>query len=135
MAVEESFIVPPQALFAVAARESIPNLPEVQQLLLSSCGFGVLASGRGRSIIAAAALREFWKAQMALLGFPFEQTNRFKLWRPEEGISSRHTSAGLERPPAKHYQDGNCSGSSTPVYEQSWPVHCVHLLAVWECGI
>lgn len=60
---------------------SIEQSTSIEQLLVSSPGFGVLDSGCGRSIIGASTLQEFealWRDRGWKIPVPFSEVNHFK---------------------------------------------------------
>ena len=60
---------------------SVEQPLNIEQLLVSSPGFGVLDSGCGRSIIGATTLQEFealWQDKGWKIPIPFAETNHFK---------------------------------------------------------
>ncbi|CAK9095226.1 unnamed protein product [Durusdinium trenchii] len=88
LVVEEGFIATVSSQHAPwlslqLLRDKLTPSPDigVEQLLVSSPGYGVLDSGCGRSIIGADTLAEFmelWKARDMTIPTPFDEVNHFK---------------------------------------------------------
>ena len=67
----------------------------IEQLLVSSPGFGVLDSGRGRSIIGASTLREFealWSDRGWTIPSPVPEVNHFKFGNGQKESTSQSIS-------------------------------------------